>query len=338
MNFYDYVNSLIANYDYVANSNKTLIRYCFTFKQIEPLFSKIIRDELNKELDILFGNRESFLKFEIAFHQSDKKLYSSYTYVFQKIVSEYLGREFPRPSQVTIAANTLNFIELYSLNCELTELVIQKLNEEYHKLSPLNQKENFKLLRKTLINSNYFHTSKSLDELIEFIFKNIELSNYQKCALRKLSSIKKKNIIIGKIIHDITNLYVLNKKIYNQYENILKKLSNQIERKKLILTTKLIKKYFKIKPQAIELFKEHALDAFIFNNYNLLLDFKEHVTGEQFNLFTYILEIHLNKKLEYRSFNTKTLFFTFLYFFGIDIFVLITCLVDENLELIIFLC
>ena len=158
-----------------------------------------------------------------------------------------------------------------SINSEVKYRIFQ--------INPLSQKGNFKLLRKTLIDSNYFHKSKNLDELIKVISNNIELSINQKSALRKLSSIKKKNIIIGKVLHDITNLYVLNNKIYIQYENILKNISNQTEQKKLISITKLIRKYFKIKPQAIELFKEHALDAFIVDNYNLLLNFKEYVTG-----------------------------------------------------------
>lgn len=308
MTFYEYVNNYCENYNHVENKYKTMIRYCFIFKNLLNNLTPSFKSEFKRDIDILSNDKNYLLDFEIAFHKAHPNEYKSNFFVIEKILSEYSSKEIVRPSIIIYEKVKYRMIELYSLNKNLTEKFIDKIKEEYKKLTPLSRKAHFKLVRKVILDSEVFHIAENLEELIELVKLKNKKNSKNISSIYKLHSNYKCILNLYGQGHDITRLYNLNINIRNQYLEIDKKLKNQTEFNKLYLFTKFINNHLDKNQNDEILISNYGLDAFTKNNSELLLKFKYNLSIKHFNCLIFILEKYIGKKLNLIKYDTRCLY------------------------------
>ena len=82
MTFYDYVLSYIKSYDYTANTEKTIIRYCFMIKELCDDLSIDFKSEIDRDIDKLVNNKEFLLDLELKLHLNFQQIFKRHFFLF----------------------------------------------------------------------------------------------------------------------------------------------------------------------------------------------------------------------------------------------------------------
>lgn len=162
MTFYEYMQSFLEDYDFVTNSEKTIVRYCFEIKRLIEEYPIYFRNELDRDIDLLVNDNEYRLELELKLYCEFNQIYKNGYSRILKLLSRYSGNEIKRASSLTIAENEFRLIDLYLLNKSLTLKLRNLLTEFLPSLSPLSQKNIFKDFRKLIIDSNQFSKSRRI--------------------------------------------------------------------------------------------------------------------------------------------------------------------------------
>lgn len=305
MTFYEYILSYIEDYDYVLNNEKTIIRYCFSLRKLRDNLTHQVLEILNSDIEILAHDRNMLLELELVFHKFHDNLYNSSFFLFEKILSKYIGSEIIRPSVLNYKNNNFHLIELYSINKNLTETLRKRLISILKNLSPKSQKVTFKTIRKTIIQSNKFSNSFSIENLVENILKNKNLNKYEKCGIKKLLLKEKKFILINNVEHNITRLFNLNNSIYNDYQKLNLLLSTEYEYRLIFEFTRYIDNFLDKNPEYEKSISEYGLNALTIKNYEILLKIKYTHSLKIFNKILFIIEKLSNRKIDYKRFDER---------------------------------
>ena len=173
-------------------------------------------------------------------------------------------------------------IELYTLNRSLTKELVELLLQQYQKLTPLSQKQNFKVLRKIILDSNQFSVSKSLTELADRIEANVKLNSRQRSAINKLRGEKITIDIFGSP-HDITRYYKLNPIVLSQYQKF-KNIINITEARRFREFATALNNHCDKYPNDEAKIKEHGLLALVENSYEILIKLRSYLKQKFLNV------------------------------------------------------
>jgi len=307
MTFYEYMQSFLEDYDFVTNSEKTIVRYCFEIKRLIEEYPIYFRNELDRDIDLLVNDNEYRLELELKLYCEFNQIYKNGYSRILKLLSRYSGNEIKRASSLTIAENEFRLIDLYLLNKSLTLKLRNLLTEFLPSLSPLSQKNIFKDFRKLIIDSNQFSKSTSLGNLADNIENNVEIGVKKKYLIKKLRG-KKVTILIGNTVHDITRYYKLNPIVLSQYEKIKENLTNETEIKRFFEFKKILNNHLKKYPNDESKIKEHGLLAISKNKYEMLIKLRSYISTKCFNYVVFIVEILTNEKFDYEKYDHKHLY------------------------------
>lgn len=307
MTFYDYILSYIENYDFVANEEKTTIRYCFSIKKICADLPIEFKNIIDRDIEKLVNNHEYLLDLELNLHSGFPNIYSRHFSLFLKLLSVYAGKDIGRASSFFMDGNEFRCIELYVLNRELTDTLINKLKKSFVKLTPDSKKVTFKPLRKLIIDSNAFALSTSLEELGEKLKGIPNLKGNYKASIQYLFEDKLIIDILGQSI-DITEYCKMNPIFLKQFKKIKDKIKNPTELKRFTTFTYKFKQHLKKHPTDEKYFIKYGFLSLIQNNYEMLLKIRDAESTKIFKYFVFVVEILTETKFNYTENDHKCLY------------------------------
>lgn len=307
MTFYEYLIEFQRKYDYDLNPQSTLIGYCSIIKTLAKSYPNSFKNELNRDIDLLVNNEDYLLDLELKIHSDFPGIYTNRFSFILKFLSHYSDKKITRASTFIIDNNEFMAIELYTLNRSLTKELIELLLQQYQKLTPLSQKQNFKVLRKIIIDSNQFSVSKSLAELADRIEANVKLNSRQRSAINKLRGEKITIDIFGSP-HDITRYYKLNHIVLTQYQKIQKKIENITDYRRFKEFATALNNHCDKHPDDEEKIKEHGLLALAVNDYEIIIKLRSYLKTKFFKYVVFVVEILTDEKFDYAKYDNKWLY------------------------------
>ncbi|WP_228716308.1 hypothetical protein [Acinetobacter sp. 8I-beige] len=294
------------------NAEKTIIRYCFYIKRIYEDADLNFKSEVNKDINLMINDKDYLLNLELILHSKYPSFYKSQFSLILKLLSHYAKYEITRASSFKIGNNEFKCIELYTINKNLTQLLIDLLSSLFKNMTPLTQKTQFKSLRKIIIDSNEFGNSNSLENLADNIKNNYQLEYRKKVLLNHLYGNKIIVNMLG-VAHDITKYYNLNPIALIQYEKIQKKITDTTKLNRFTKFATTLNNYLIEHPSDEIYFRKNGLLALTDNNFKILCKIRNYTSTKIFNYFIFVVEILTEKDFDYFNLDHKCLYIKNIY-------------------------